>query len=70
MRKCLNWLAFFYDKTEGINKCLPGIKSIDEGVKIYRQFYSKDDENQYKIIAFGLVFLNMNGKRHIKKWKV
>jgi ASC-1-like (ASCH) protein len=55
-----------YLETEGINKCLPGINTIDEGVKVYRKFYSKDDEKTYKIVAIGILLIQSNGKRIIK----
>lgn len=37
---------------EGLLRVLPGIKSIEEGVSIYRKFYSEEDEKQYGVIAF------------------
>lgn len=35
-----------------IEKCLPNVKTIEEGIEIYRQFYSIEDEQKYGIMAF------------------
>lgn len=40
-----------YLNNETIEKCLPTIKKIEQGVLIYRQFYSKNKEIKYGIIA-------------------
>lgn len=40
-----------YLQNEGLNKCLPTIKKIEDGEKIYYKYYSKEDENLYKIVA-------------------
>ena len=40
-----------YLEKEKLEKCLPGIDTIDEGVKVYYKYYSKSDEEKYKIIA-------------------
>jgi ASC-1-like (ASCH) protein len=36
---------------EGLDHVLPGIGSIEEGVSIYRLFYSEEDETKYGIVA-------------------
>ena len=43
-----------YLKTEGLEKTLPGIKTIEEGVSIYRGFYSQDDEMTYGVLALSI----------------
>ena len=43
-----------YLENEKLEKCLPGIESIEEGIKIYHNFYSFNDENKYKIKAFSI----------------
>ena len=40
-----------YLEKEGLNKCLPSIDNIEEGVKVYYKYYSKEDETKYNIIA-------------------
>ena len=40
-----------YLEKEKLEKCLPGIDTIEEGVKVYYKYYSKIDEEKYKIIA-------------------
>ena len=39
---------------ETLEKCLPGIDTIDEGLSIYYKYYKKEDEDKYKIKAFRL----------------
>ena len=48
-----------YLENEGIKNCLPGIDTIEKGVNIYHEFYTKSDEIQYKVIAitFEIVIL-------------
>lgn len=36
---------------EGLERVLPNVKSIDEGVKIYRKFYSEEEEKKYGVVA-------------------
>ena len=38
-----------YLESETLERCLPGIDSINEGLGIYYKYYSKDDELKYKI---------------------
>ncbi len=40
-----------YLKSETLQKCLPGIDNIDDGLKIYYSFYNKNDELKYGIRA-------------------
>ena len=40
-----------YLKNETIENCLPTIKNIEQGVSIYRRFYSVNKEKKYGIIA-------------------
>ena len=40
-----------YLTMEGLKRTLPGIKTIEEGVNIYYKYYTKEMENQYKILA-------------------
>tara|TARA_Y100000590_G_C15534482_1_gene944469 strand:- start:48 stop:395 length:348 start_codon:yes stop_codon:yes gene_type:complete len=40
-----------YLKKETLEKCLPGINTIEEGTQIYYKYYTKNDEISYKIIA-------------------
>ncbi len=43
----------FYDylDKEGINKCLPNIDNINQGVDIYHKYYPPADEQKYGVIA-------------------
>ena len=38
-------------KKEGLENVLPGIKSIEEGVRIYRQFYNEEEEKKWGVVA-------------------
>ena len=40
-----------YLEKEKLEKCLPGIDTIEQGVSIYYKYYKKEDEDTYKIIA-------------------
>ncbi|HDH45360.1 MAG TPA: ASCH domain-containing protein [Thermococcus sp.] len=36
---------------EGIERVLPGVHNIEEGVRIYRQFYTEEEEKKYGVVA-------------------
>lgn len=38
-------------KKEKLENCLPGIDTIENGIKVYRKYYSEKDEKDHKIIA-------------------
>ena len=40
-----------YLEKEKLDKCLPGIDNIDDGVNIYYKYYPKKMEEEFKIIA-------------------
>ena len=40
-----------YLETEGLNKCLPGIETIEAGVAIYHKYYTLEDEAKYGALA-------------------
>lgn len=46
------FILFLEDTT--LQKCLPGVDALDNGVKIY---YNKHDENTYKIISIRIKVL-------------
>ena len=41
-------------KKESLGSVLPNIKSIQEGVNIYRQYFTEDVEKQYGVVALKL----------------
>ena len=47
-----------YLSCEGLNRTLPGLLSIKEGVDVYRQFYSAQDEQRYGVVAVHVTLLN------------
>jgi ASC-1-like (ASCH) protein len=44
-----------YLRKETLEKCLPGIESITDGINIYYKYYSQDDEKKYKIVAIKFI---------------
>jgi ASC-1-like (ASCH) protein len=40
-----------YLTQEGLRTTLPNIKTIDDGIAIYRQFYSEEKEREYGVLA-------------------
>lgn len=44
-----------YLSREGLNSTLPGVTTIEQGVAVYRQFYSEEDERQFGIAAIHIV---------------
>ena len=44
-------------ETEGINKCLPGFKDIDSGLNVYYKYNTKEEENEFKVLAIELKIL-------------
>lgn len=40
-----------YLEKEKLEKCLPTITNIENGVAVYRQFYNEENEKKYGIIA-------------------
>jgi ASC-1-like (ASCH) protein len=47
---------------ESLEKCLPGIDTIDEGVSVYRKYFNEENENKYGIVAIRIIVLK-NVKR-------
>ena len=41
-----------YLENETLEKCLPGIDDIENGLNVYYKYYKKSDELEYKIKAF------------------
>ncbi|EGD76902.1 ProFAR isomerase associated superfamily [Salpingoeca rosetta] len=40
-----------YLEAEGLSRCLPGIETLAEGVQVYRQFYTEEDEQRLGVLA-------------------
>lgn len=41
-----------YLEKETLDRCLPTVYNIEDGLKVYYNYYSKSDELEYKIKAF------------------
>ena len=53
IKKISNYETFEeYLKNEGLEKTLPTVESIEDGIKVYYKYYTKNDELKYKIKAF------------------
>jgi len=39
---------------EGLDRCLPGIKTIDDGLSVYYKYFTKEDEDRYGVVAIEL----------------
>lgn len=48
-----------YLEKEKLEKCLPSIDTIEDGIKVYYKYYSKEDEDEdkYKIIAIRFIIM-------------
>lgn len=44
-----------YLRNEGLDKCLPGVGTIEDGVKVYREFYTENDEQMYGVLAIEIM---------------
>jgi ASC-1-like (ASCH) protein len=40
-----------YLETEGLNKCLPGIPSLEHGLSVYFKYFTKEEEAEFGVIA-------------------
>lgn len=40
-----------YLENEGLEKCLPSIENIENGLNVYYKYYTKEDEKIYGVIA-------------------
>ncbi len=47
---------------EGLENVLPGMESIEEGVKVYRRFYPEEDEKRYGVVAIEVEPVGWIGK--------
>lgn len=43
---------------EGLSKCLPMIETIEEGVNVYYQYYTKEDEEMYGVVAIEIEMIS------------
>ncbi len=43
-----------YLNSEGLQNCLPGIYTIEDGVKVYYKYFTKEDEQTYGVVALEL----------------
>lgn len=50
--------SFEYLLTEGLDRCLPGIKNIDDGISVYYKYFTKGDEQKYGVVAILLTVLD------------
>jgi len=51
-----------YLETEGIDNCLPGMPSIEHGLSVYYKYYTKEDEENYGVMAIHIELLNYKNR--------
>lgn len=53
-KKCLHRDFEKMIRTHTLDKVLPGVKRVSEGVKVYHRFYSKSDIDRFGVTAIGI----------------
>lgn len=43
-----------YLEHEGLNKCLPGMPSLEHGLSVYYKYFTKEEEEEYGVVAIVL----------------
>jgi ASC-1-like (ASCH) protein len=43
-----------YLETEELDKCLPGITNMEDGLSVYYKYFTKEDEKEFGVVAIGL----------------
>ena len=43
-----------YLESEGLNKCLPGISNMEDGLSVYFKYFTKEDEKNFGVVAIEL----------------
>ena len=43
-----------YLQTEGLNKCLPGMPSLEHGLSVYFKYFTKEEEAEFGVVAIRL----------------
>lgn len=46
-----------YLLTEGLDKCLPGIKDLETGLSVYYKYFTKEDEKEFGVVAIRIELL-------------
>ena len=46
-----------YLTTEGLDKCLPGIPSLEHGLSVYFKYFTKEEESEFGVVAIRLQLL-------------
>lgn len=49
--------------SEGLPKCLPGVENLKEGLSIYYNYFSEEQEQQYGVVALRLKRLNSESSK-------
>lgn len=43
---------------EGLSKCLPIVNNINDGVNVYYQYYTEEDEKMYGVLGIEMELIN------------
>ncbi len=46
-----------YLEKEGLDKCLPGMPSLEYGLSVYFKYFSKENEEKYGVVAIRIVVI-------------
>jgi ASC-1-like (ASCH) protein len=47
-----------YLETEGLDKCLPGITNMDDGLSIYYKYFTQQEEKEFGVVAIRLELIS------------
>ena len=40
-----------YLQSESLDRCLPGVDNVEDGISVYYKYYTKEDEEIYRVVA-------------------
>jgi len=43
-----------YLETEGLDKCLPGMPTLEHGLSVYFKYFTKEEETEFGVVAIRL----------------
>jgi len=46
-----------YLKIEGLDKCLPGMPTLEHGLSVYFKYFTKEEETEFGVVAIRLKLL-------------
>jgi ASC-1-like (ASCH) protein len=46
-----------YLENEGLQKCLPGIPSLEHGLSVYYKYFTKEEEDEFGVVAIEIEYV-------------